>query len=133
MFNTVPSHPQPLSANQFSDLLDDGNWAAADWLDGRGLLAHSRQALLERMLLRKRPYLPIKVLQWLLGLTGEKVQWTPQLRSALEGVLRYYRPSWSRSACAVPGVARWLTKLVEAVTGAQAGGAVACGSLATEL
>ncbi len=112
-------------------MLRAGNWAAADWLEGRGLLAFSRQALLELQLLRERTYpanLHIEPLQWLAGLKGDKVQWTPQLRSALAEVLDECK-SQRYSAL---GHVRWLTELVGAMTEAQAGGAVAGGSLAAQ-
>jgi hypothetical protein len=116
------------------------NWAAADWLEGRGLLAYSRQELLEHVLLLVGPEsTDIAQLQWLAGSKGDKVQWTPELRSALEEVLDNerdednYESSRSHCAFSAPGRVRWLSELVVALTEAQAGGAVAGRSLAAEL
>ncbi len=133
-FPTPCPNPQPLSARQFARVLQAGNFAAADWLEGRGLLAVNRQEMLEHMLLLEgASRTRIEQLQWLVDLNREQVQWASNMLDVLEDMLHgdlrrmLYTP---RGVSFVqlengPGRKHWLSELVLAVRAAQT--AAGCG------
>eukprot|EP00198_Chlamydomonas_reinhardtii_P010165 XP_001699502.1 predicted protein [Chlamydomonas reinhardtii] len=87
-------HEQPLSCSAFRQVLRGGNWAAADWLVRYGLVATSRQELVESLVFEdaRSGTAVIAELQWAVGMGGgqgqqEQVQWTPGLHAALRELL----------------------------------------------
>ncbi|KAG2426451.1 hypothetical protein HXX76_011682 [Chlamydomonas incerta] len=108
---------QPLSCDDFWDVLSSGNWAAADWLVRHGL-APPKQDLMRCMLLADGTEFSMRTripaLLWVVAMGGGRdraqaqVQWTAELHAALvrmQGELSHE----------TPGRKRWLAELVEAV------------------
>ena len=122
---------QPLSCSAFRQVLCSGNWAAADWLLRYGLVAASKQELVEGLVFEdaRSGTAVVAELQWAVGMGGgqgqqEQVQWTPGLHAALRELLARCRRYGNKNA---PARMDWLAELVaaaeEVVGGAPAVGA----------
>ena len=118
----APLQPLPLSA--FYSVLKSGNWAAADWLMRRGLVAAPRHRMLENLLLESA-CVTVAELLWVMGSASGQEQ-APQVRlkaelhAALVQLGTWYKSGWD-----VPGRKQSLLGLIgsaaEALGGAAGG------------
>ena len=127
---------QPLSCDEFREVLFSGNWAAADWLVLHGLVAASKQEVFEQLILECYDSNIIPELRWVMRSMGggqevhaqdhhqmPPVEWTPDLLADLHQVSNQYRLGvWHDT----PARTEWLLALVataeEALGGATESG-----------